>query len=503
MKKIFSCSLLGLDCKVIEVEADISRGLPYFSIVGLGDASVQESKERVRASIKNCDMVFPANRKIINLAPAQIRKHGSLFDLPIAVSILCKNEQLKWHALENSLIIGELSLNGDVKGVKGVAAITHHAKLNGFKRIFLPHENALEASFIDGIEIVALKTLKDLIEICNKNKIKIFSEKIDFNSQRVRSNLFSEIIGLEMAKRGVIIAAAGNHNVLMQGSPGCGKTLLARSINSILPEMSKQESLQTTKIFSITGGLSSDQKIITDRPYREVHHSASVSSVIGGGKSNPVPGEISLAHNGVLFFDEIVEFNRATLEALRQPLEDRKVNISRHGFKVAFPCNFIFIGAMNPCPCGFKNDVNIKCKCREYQIQNYQRKLSGPILDRFDVFLRIERSRMQEIFSKNTGSNIEEVRAKVLKARKIQVKRFLTSRNIATNSEMGIREVKKFCKLNKKCERVLTNAANSLKLSNRAYLKTLKTARTIADLDQKECIEEIHLNESLQFRKNK
>ena len=498
--KTYSCTFSGLDCQIVEVQADISNGLPSFSIVGLGDASVQESKERVRTSIKNSGATFPQTRKTINLAPAQLRKQGSIFDLPIAVSILLASNQIPKEKLEDSLIIGELSLTGGVKGVPGVLAITQHAKEKGFKKMFLPKENAIEASFIDGIDIYPTEDLTDIIEfVLNKKDLKKASH-INITESRkgsLNKTYFDDIVGHSQAKRALSIAAAGGHNVLLYGAPGCGKTLLCRSFRSILPEMTKTEILETTKIFSISNLLNEDEPLITKRPFREVHHTASVTSIIGGG-SYPKPGEISLAHNGVLFFDEIAEFSKYTLNALRQPLEDKQININRAKGCHKFPSNFIFLATMNPCPCGYKGDKRISCVCTEAQKRNYQKKLSGPLLDRFDVFIEISKVSMNKAIRKSPKETFRV--APIMDARQVQQNRFVSS-GISKNADMELIHIRKHCSLTPNASKLLTQSSRSFNLSNRGYLKVIKIARTIADLDNKEKITNDHIAEALQYRK--
>ncbi|MBT4917526.1 YifB family Mg chelatase-like AAA ATPase [Candidatus Peregrinibacteria bacterium] len=498
--KTYSCTFSGLNCQIVEVQADISNGLPYFSIVGLGDTSVQESKERVRSSIKNSGAVFPQTRKTINLAPAQLKKQGSLLDLPIAVSILIASDQISKEKLSKTLIIGELSLTGQIKKVPGILAITQHAKENGFKRIFLPQENAVEASFIEGIEVYPFECISDLIDYTfSEIELKRFPVA---NINRFKGGIskrthFDNIVGHTQAKRALLIAAAGGHNVLLYGAPGCGKTLLCRSFKSILPPMTKDEILETTKIFSISNLLTEKEPLITERPFREVHPTASVASIIGGG-TNPKPGEISLAHNGVLFFDEIAEFSKFTLNALRQPLEDREINISRAKNRYRFPSNFTFLATMNPCPCGYKGDKRIPCVCTQSQIRNYQKKLSGPLLDRIDIFLEISKVSMSKALVR-TNKEIFSF-APILDAQQIQENRFSKNR-INKNSDMSLSHIRKHCSLSTDAQKLITHASQSLNLSNRGYLKVIKLARTIADLEYKEKISENHIAEALQYRK--
>lgn len=507
--KIYSCSFTGLQCRIIEVQADITSGLPNFAIVGLGDVSVQESKERIRSSIKNSGMIFPPTRKTVNMAPAQLKKQGALFDLPIAVSLLVASLQVAPAPLYHSVLIGELSLDGRIRPVRGILPIVQHAKEKGFKKIFIPKTNSEEASFVSGIEIYPLTSLAELIEYCSGTKTLQPIPHRSFNSLHKEKPqhdyyLFTKIIGLEKAKRALTICAAGHHNLLMTGSPGCGKTVLARSMRALLTDMTEEEIMETTKIFSVSGLLSEENPAIVNRPFREVHHTASRASIVGGGAINPKPGEISLSHNGILFLDEIAEFERNTLDALRQPLEDRYVNISRANFSVRFPCNFVLVGAMNPCPCGYKHDKKITCVCTDTQIKNYQKKISGPLLDRFDIFLEMEKAPIEQVLKARDLSK-EELLLTAFKSIKnaefMQKERFKNHKNIRKNSDMDIEEIRKYCTPDEDGQAILKQAISRYNLSNRGYLRILKIARTIADMEKSRQVLLPHVAEALNYRR--
>lgn len=499
LAKTYSGANVGLDATMVTVEVDIaSQGLPTFTIVGLADRAVEEARERVRSAIKNSGADFPSRRITVNLAPADLPKEGPIYDLAIALGLLIGSGQVGVD-LSDTLLIGELSLDGSLRAVSGVLPLALMAKALGLKRIFLPKDNAVEAAVID-IEAYPFKSLSEVVLFLTK-QIELLPQpktKLSLDLGVRYDYDFSQIKGQEQAKRALEIAAAGGHNVLMKGPPGAGKTLLARSFPSILPLLTLDEALEVTKIYSITGNLASNAPLVTTRPFRSPHHTASYVGLIGGG-NNIKPGEISLAHRGVLFLDELPEFPRSVLEALRQPLEDRKVSISRASGSLTFPAQFMMLSTANPCPCGYLGSPKKNCSCLPGQISRYQKKISGPLLDRIDIHLDVPAVEVDKLTGDLKGEDSKTIRSRVEKARKVQSKRFNGS-GVLTNSEMSNTQIKQYCRVSKEALDLLKRAIAQMNLSARAYHRVLKLSRTIADLSGAEGISEEHIAESLQYR---
>lgn len=505
---VITATVQGIEPYKIDVEIDLVQSIPGITIVGLPDTAVNEAKERVRSAIKNAGFLFPNKKVVINLAPADLKKEGTNYDLPMAMGVLAEDGILDGGLLKDTAFIGELSLDGSLRAVNGILPIVAGLKDFGVKTVIVPEKNAKEAALIPDICVLSAKRLEDVVnhfspdENCRKPLERCEVDIEDYLNEYTTTNYpydFKDIKGQAKAKKALEISAAGGHNLLMTGPPGSGKTLLSKTFASILPPLELEEAIELTKIYSVSGMLEPESPLVNKRPFRSVHHSASAVGIIGGG-SHPKPGEITLAHRGVLFLDEIVEFPRNVLEVLRQPLEDGEVVITRAQQRIKFPADFILLAAMNPCPCGYLGDTQKHCTCSEFQVQRYRSRLSGPMLDRIDIQIEVPRLSEAELLNKDFKSeSSEQIRSRVVKARKLQTARY-KGYPIFTNSELTPELIKKFCKLDEKSETLLKTAIARFNLSGRAYDRIVKLARTIADLENSENIESSHVAQALQYR---
>ena len=500
--KTYGSAVSGIHATTITIEVDVAQGIKFF-LVGLPDNAVKESEQRIRAALKNNGYRISGKKITINMAPADIRKEGSAYDLPLAIGILAASQQIKSERVSDYLIMGELSLDGSLQPIKGALPIAVKAREAGFKGIILPKQNAREAAIVNNLEVLGVENILEVINFFDGKQV-IAPTLIDTRAEflaGLNNNIadFTDVKGQENIKRALEIAAAGGHNVIMIGPPGSGKTMLAKRMSGILPPLTLSEALETTKIHSVSGRLSDNNSLMTSRPFRSPHHTISDVALVGGG-TNPQPGEISLAHNGVLFLDELPEFKRTVLEVMRQPLEDRVVTISRAKSSVDYPANFMLVSSMNPCPCGYYNHPEKDCLCPPGMVQKYLNKISGPLLDRIDLHVEVSPVSFDELSSKEKGESSADIRARVMQAREVQGSRYKENEGVHANAQMSTKQLQVFCKLNPESQQLLKMAMTKLNLSARAYDRILKVARTIADLEKNKSITSEHIAEAIQYR---
>ncbi len=499
LARVKSAGISGIDGYEVTVEADVSGGIPSFDVVGLGDAAIKESKERVKSAIKNSGFQLKSYKITVNLAPASVKKDGTHYDLPLSVAVLSALGHINVKNLDSYAILGELSLYGEVREVSGILPMADKLKKTGCKNIIVPYDNRNEASIVKGINVYPVKTLKEALDIINSSDtISPYTDENHYTDEEEIILDFCDVQGQQQAKRALEIACSGGHSCLMVGSPGSGKTMLSKRVPYILPPLTYEESIEVTKLYSISSLISDDKPLMTKRPFRSIHHTASQISIIGGGpKANP--GEVSLAHNGVLFMDELPEFKRATLEVLRQPLEDKEVTVTRVSKSATYPCNFMIIAAMNPCPCGYMGSDKRECSCSLDEIRRYQKKISGPLLDRIDLQVEVSGIEYKEMVSSEKSEESLEIRKRVVAAREVQKERYKNEK-ISTNSQLTTPLIKKYCQLSDEAQKLLELAFERMGLSARGYTKIIKVARTIADLEKSDIINETHIAEAIGYR---